>query len=101
MTPMLDWDTWKKGFDVWENATAKYVEAWMRSPLVLVPGGAMLTATMKSRAAVDKAMAGLWSTVGLPTRADQERSLHELHQLQSKLIDLEEQIADLKSAKRS
>ena len=37
------WDQWKKAFDAWENATAKWVEEWMKSPLVLGPSGAMLT----------------------------------------------------------
>lgn len=94
---MMAWDQWKKGFDAWENATAKYVEAWMRSPLVLTPGGAMLTAVMRSKTAVDGAMDAWWSAVGLPTRRDQERSLHALNQLQSRLLDLEETLAEMRA----
>lgn len=94
---MIGWESWKKGFDAWENATAKYLEAWMRSPLVLVPGGAMLTAAMRSKSAVDGAMDTWWSAVGLPTRRDQERSLHALNQLQSRLIDLEETLGELRA----
>ena len=30
--------------------------------------------------------------VGLPTRRDQERTLHKLNQLESRLYDLEEQL---------
>ena len=36
------WDTYKKGFDAWESATAKLVETGLKSPLVLEPSGAML-----------------------------------------------------------
>lgn len=98
---MIGWDSWKRGFDAWENATAKYLETVLRSPLVLGPGGAMLTAAMRSKSAVDGAMGSWWSAVGLPTRRDQERSLHALNQLQSRLIDLEETLAEIRAQQRS
>ena len=86
------WSEWKKGFDAWENATAKWVEEWMKSPLVLGPTGAMLTAAMKAKKATDDAKAQLWGQMGLPTKRDQERSLHLLNQLQSRIMDLEEKL---------
>ncbi|MEZ4393095.1 MAG: poly(R)-hydroxyalkanoic acid synthase subunit PhaE [Polyangiales bacterium] len=92
---MMDWETWKKGFDAWESTTAKYLETVLRSPALLTPSGAMLSAAMKSKAAVDRAAAAWWSAWGLPTRRDQERALHSLNQLQSKIIDLEERLAEL------
>lgn len=91
---MLGWDLWKKGFDAWENATAEYAEKLLKSPLLLVPGGAMLSAAMKAKAASDKASATFWGNLGLPTKRDQERTLHALNQLQSRLIDLEERLAE-------
>jgi len=90
---MLGWDTFKKAFDAWENATARYVAEWMRSPLVLGPAGAMLTAAMKAKSASDKVTAACWGAMGLPTKRDQERTLHALNQLQSRLMDLEEKLA--------
>lgn len=95
---MNAWDFWKKGFDVWENATAKYIETVMRSPLVLGPAGAAMSAVMKSKAAVQGAVAEGWAAVGVPTRRDQERALHALNQIQSRLIDLEERLADLQAS---
>ena len=86
------WSEWKKSFDVWENATAKVVEEFMKSPLVLGPTGAMLTAPMKAKKATDDAKAQLWGQMGLPTKRDQERSLHLLNQLQSRIMDLEEKL---------
>jgi hypothetical protein len=91
---MLGWDMWKKGFDAWEGATARYLEQVLKNPLVLGPSGAMLTATMKAKAASDKAAATWWGMVGLPTKRDQERTLHALNQLQSRLMDLEEKLAE-------
>jgi hypothetical protein len=91
---MLGWDMWKKGFDAWESATARYMEQVLKNPLVLGPSGAMLTATMKAKAATDKAAAGWWGMMGLPTKRDQERTLHALNQLQSRLMDLEEKLAE-------
>lgn len=86
------WDMWKQGFNAWEQATAQYMEKVMGNPAVLGPAGAMLTAMMKTKAATDKVMSAWWSTLGLPTRRDQERSLHKLNQLESRLYDLEEQL---------
>jgi hypothetical protein len=88
------WDLWKKGFDAWENATAQYLEQVMKSPLVLMPSGTMLTAVMKAKAATDQLAAQWWGALGLPTKRDQERALHALNELQSKLMDLEEKLAE-------
>jgi len=86
------WETYKKGFDAWENATAKVIETWMKSPLVLKPSGAMLTSAMRMKAASDRAAAMWWGALGLPTKRDQERTLHALHKLESRLNDLEEKL---------
>jgi len=95
---MFGWDEWKKGFDLWEDSTARYVEQWLKSPLLLGPSGQMLSAVMKTKAASDRAMSQFWGNLGLPTKRDQERSLHLLNQLQSRMIDLEEQLAAAKAA---
>lgn len=97
---MLLWDQWKKGFEAWESRTAEVFEQLLKRPAVLEPMGGMLSATMKLKAQSDKAMATWWAVMGLPTRRDQERTLHSLNQLQSRLIDLEEKLASLES-KRS
>ena len=89
------WETWKKGCDVWEQKTAELFEAVLKNPKVLEPAGAMLTATMKMKAASDKAMANFWGSWGLPTKRDQERTLHTLNQLNSRLLDLEERLAEV------
>lgn len=88
------WDMWKQGFNAWEQATAQYMERVMSNPGVLGPAGAMLTAAMKTKSATDKVLSTWWSAIGLPTRRDQERSLHKLNQLESRLYDLEEQLAE-------
>lgn len=94
------WETWKRGFDVWEAKTAEFFEAVLRNPKVLEPAGAMLTASMKVKAATDEAMATWWRSWGLPTRRDQERTLHALNQLNSRLLDLEERLADEQEPKK-
>ncbi len=86
------WDLWKQGFAAWEQATASYFEKVLTNPGVLGPAGAMLTAAMRTKTATDKALAAWWSACGLPNRRDQERALHKLTQLASRLYDLEEQL---------
>ena len=90
------WDTWKKRFDAWEDATARYTETWLKSPLVLGPSGALLSAAMRAKVASDRATTAWWSSIGLPTKRDQERTLHVLRELESRLMDLEERLAEKK-----
>ena len=92
---MMVWDMWKKGFTAWEGATAQYMEQVLSNPLLLYPSGAMLTAAMKVKAQRQQWLASWWVATGLPTRRDQERTLHALNQLNSRLIDLEEKIESL------
>jgi len=89
---MTPWDVYKKAFFQWEDATSRYLEAWLKSPLVLEPAGAWLSAAMRTKAACDKAAQGMWGAMGLPTKRDQERLLHLVQRLESRLIDLEEQL---------
>lgn len=91
---MMMWDMWKKGFDQWEATTAKYMEEVIRNPAVLKGSGDMLNQVMKTKAGTEKFMSQWWSMVGLPTRADQERTLHALNQLQSRIMDLEEKLEE-------
>jgi hypothetical protein len=86
------WDSWKQGFTAWEQATTHYMEKVLSNPSVLGPAGAVLTAAMKTKAAADRAISAWWASVGLPTRRDQERTLHMLNQLESRLFDLEEKL---------
>jgi len=94
------WNTWKKGFDAWENASAKYMEHVMKSPFVLGPTGAMLGSVMKAKAAYDKAAAQWVGSMGMATKRDQERTLHTLNQLESRLLDLEERLAEAAAQKK-
>ena len=75
------------------------METVLRSPAVLRPSGKALSAFMKARAAANDRMTKHWGSVGLPTKRDQERTLHALNQIQSRLMDLEDQLADMKAAK--
>ena len=89
------WTTWKKMFGAWDRTTSKYLEQWLKSPVVLEPAGAWMSNMMRAKALSDKAVAAWWGTMGLPTKRDQERTLHALNQLQSRILDLEDQLADL------
>lgn len=90
---MNPWDMYKKAFNAWENATAQYMEQVLKSPLLLEPAGMWLSAMMKAKKKSDELAADWWGGLGLPTKRDQERTLHKLNQLESKLLDLEERLA--------
>ena len=86
------WDAWKKGFSAWEQATTQFATQVLQNPGVIGPAGAMLSAALRTKAATDRVLEHTWSAFGLSTRRDQERTLHLLNQLQSRIYDLEEQL---------
>ncbi len=90
---MFGWELYKKYFNAWENATAQHLEHVLKSPLVLEPAGACLTMLMKAKRVSDQAATAAWGNLGLATKRDQERTLHALNQIQSRLVDLEEKLA--------
>ncbi len=91
---MSFWRQWKRGFDAWEANTANTLEHVLRSPALLNPAGQLMTNTLKLKAVSDRMMALWWSSMGLPTRRDQERTLHALNQLQSRIYDIEDRLKD-------
>jgi len=93
------WKLWKKGFDAWEAATSQYLETVVKAPTFVAPAGNLLTSLSKARAQQEKMIGEWWSAVGISTRRDQERVLHQLHELSSRIIDLEEQLEDMQRKK--
>jgi hypothetical protein len=89
---MSAWEQFKKGFDSWEDSTAKVLERVLKSPSFVGPSGGLLSAYMRARAKSDARKKKLWSEVGVATRLDQERTLFLLNRLESKLLDLEERM---------
>jgi hypothetical protein len=89
---MAAWEEFKKGFNSWEDSTAKVLERVLKSPKFIGPSGAALSAYMRARAKGENAKSELWSEVGVATRIDQERTLHLLNRLESRMLDLEERI---------
>lgn len=92
------WSAFKRYFKAWDNATTPYLDSVLKNPLVLEPVAGALAAATKLKRAANGVSAGIWAGMGLPTRRDQERTLHALHQLESRLIDLEERLEDLQEA---
>lgn len=86
------WETWKKSFGTWEAATAKVLESWLKSPLLLEPTAAMLSAIVTLRSAQQRLQDAWLSSLGLASKRDQERTLHLLHELESRMYDLQERL---------
>ena len=93
------WDQWKQQFNAWEGATAKLLEGVLKSPLLLEPTGAVLQALVKARGFQHRVQHAWLHGLGLATRRDQERTLHLLHELESRLYDLQERLDAQKTSK--
>ena len=88
------WERLKIRFDRWEDRTAAKLERVLKEPAVLQPMGTALTLAMKVKRRGDRLVDRWWSSLGLATRRDQERTLHALHRLDGRLADLEEALAE-------
>ncbi len=86
---MSAWAEFKKNFDTWEDSTARTLERVLKSPTFIGPSGATLSAFMRARAAGDAKRNELWAEAGIATRLEQERTLHLLSRLESRMLDLE------------
>ncbi|MEO0326403.1 MAG: poly(R)-hydroxyalkanoic acid synthase subunit PhaE [Myxococcota bacterium] len=95
------WELFKESYDAWERAASPFFESMLRSASLLEPGGSLLGAIAQWRAQQQRMAAAWWSLFGLPTRNDQQRTLHALHELQSRLIDLEEKLHDLEARRNA
>ncbi|MFO0612572.1 MAG: hypothetical protein U0414_08300 [Polyangiaceae bacterium] len=94
----MNWETYKKYFNAWEGPTATWLEGRLRSPLFLEPAAAGLSLLMKVKSAVDERTASVVGALGLPTKRDQERTLHALNQIQGRLLDLEDRLSEISAA---
>ena len=85
-------------YNTWERHTAGYLEKVLRNQAVLEWTGSFLTTGLRQRVWRDRALAGLWGSVLLPNKRDQERTLHLLNELSSHMLDLEERLERLEGA---
>jgi len=78
----------KEMFEVWEKHNAVYWEEFLRSSLFLGALGSNLELTLGWQRNLKQASESYWRMWGIPTRADQELSLHQLNQLEAELGEL-------------
>lgn len=79
----------RQAFTLWERTSAAYLETLTRNPLFLGVNSGWLNGFLMVKKATDSGMRTLLSSLGLPTRHDQERTLHLLQQIEARLDDLE------------
>ena len=96
----MNWDKLKVGFYRWEDSTAQILEKVVKSPMLLGPSGTVLGTAMRVKAVYHRTVSGFVGSFGLATKRDQERTLHTLNQLESRMIDLEERLIHLLPAAR-
>lgn len=95
-TASKTWKVWKSGFDRWEKTTSEYLDKALRSPAVLTPSATVLTSLLQGKTAADKFLALCWKSLGIAHRDEHDVALHRINQLESKILDLEEEIRELR-----
>jgi hypothetical protein len=91
----------KQAFNVWERSTSAYFDALVRNSAFLTAGGASLSGALTFKKMADTSMQLLLSSMGLPIRRDQERTLHLLQQIEGRLDDLQFQLEQARRAEKT
>ncbi len=93
---MSPWKILKSGFDRWESTTAEYLDKALQSPAFLGPSGQLLKVVMRGKSATNRVMARGLGALGATSRTEQDKALHRINQLESQILDLQEEIEDLR-----
>lgn len=88
-----------KLYATWEKQTAAYFEKVLRNPGFLELSGNLMGAALRSKIVVDQFLMATWKSLLLPTKRDQERTLHLLNELHSRVNDLEDELTDQAAAR--
>jgi hypothetical protein len=86
------WSTFKAKFDSLENRAAGRIERLAQNPFLVGASARALTTFAQSKQTMDRAIAETLGIFGLATKRDQERLMHMVVELQSKLLDIEENL---------
>lgn len=93
---MNPWKHWKNGFDRWERTTAEYLDNALQNPNLLGPSAKLLQVIMQTKSGTRRLVNRSWRSLGLTSRDEQERTLHRINQLESHLLDLQEELEELR-----
>jgi hypothetical protein len=86
------WSIFKAKFDSLENRAAGRIERLAQNPFLVGASARALTTFAQSKKTMDRAVAETLGAFGLATKRDQERLMHMVVELQSKLLDIEENL---------
>ncbi len=86
----------KKMYEEWEKNLGKYLESTMRQPEFMKLVGRNLEATLDLQGAVKGHLQKALKTLAIPTEAELEGLYRTVNQLETKVLDLEEALEDLR-----
>ena len=93
---MTTWKLWKGGFDRWEKATAEYLESTLQKASVLGPSANLLRVVMQAKIESSRIVGKGMRAIGLTSRDQQDLALHRINQLESHVLDLQEELQELR-----
>lgn len=90
------WKIWKSGFDRWETTTADFLDKTLQNSAILSSSGTLIKAVLQAKGAASQVVDAGWNRLGITSRKEQDKALHRINQLESKLLDMEEEIHELR-----
>jgi len=85
---------WRIWFDAWEPRAAEAWDGTLRRPWVVEPVAAALTVLGRANTIRHEIARRVWRACGLATQHDQDRLLFLLQRMESRILDLEDRLAE-------
>lgn len=86
----------KQMYEQWEKNLGKYIEETMRQPEFMKLVGRNLEATLDLQATIKKNLRSTLKTLSIPTEQDLEGLYRSVNDLESRSLDIEEAVEDLR-----
>ena len=86
-------------FDRWEAWSTEPLESVLGSPRLTGPAGEWLSLMARGSALQQRWVRAWCSAWGVPSQESQERALHTLNEIQSRLYDVEDQLNELREGR--
>jgi len=91
----LFYQTFKEAYQIWEKPAGEFWMAYLSSPLFLETLGQGLTLSLSYQRMAKAAAIGFWRAWGLPDTDTQDKTLHKLNEIESRIDRLSEQMAHI------
>ena len=97
----INHDQWLKRLDQIEKKLDEGFERLASNPVFLGTVAVLMNVDSHRKILIKESMNRIWKSLQLPNRRDQERELHLLHEIQHRLLELEDRVRKVEKTEKT